>query len=95
MANDFSTQLRAALNKQTTSTHEQPADLRGELEELVEKVTGAEFLRDTRWLDVDSLDRIELAVRAEERFGVRFDEPPTIQTLGELADYIVTCAEKQ
>ena len=40
--------------------------------------------------DLTSLDRIELAVRIEERFGVRVDEQVYAQskTIGDLAAYI-------
>ena len=43
-------------------------------------------------LGVDSLTRIELAVRAEEHFGVRVSEEDVSpsSTLGELAEYFAT-----
>lgn len=96
MANDFSTQLLAALNKEETPrAGNTPQDARGQLFELAEKVTGAAVDEQLAWADIDSLDRIELLVRVEDKFGVRFDEPPAAQSVGELADYIVTRAEKQ
>lgn len=62
------------------------------LESLVAEVCGVEVTPSTRLDDagVASLDRIELAVRIEEQFGVRidervYDEHPTV---GELADYV-------
>lgn len=62
------------------------------LESLVAEVCGIEVTPETR-LDngaVASLDRIELAVRIEEQFGVRIDERVYEEhpTIGELADYV-------
>ena len=62
------------------------------LAELVEEVSGVDIAPGTR-LDesgVSSLDRIELAVRIEEAFGVPIDEHAYAQctTAQDLADYV-------
>ncbi|WP_019193168.1 acyl carrier protein [Corynebacterium timonense] len=76
-------------------THEEPAadtSVAGRLAELIGRFTDAEVTPDATLdeLGVSSLDRIELAVRAEEEFGVRADEsaytPGT--TVGELVEWL-------
>lgn len=73
-------------------------DTLAQLASLLQKVgavedaeeVGAEDTLDS--LGVDSLTRIELAVRAEEHFGVRVSEEDVSpsSTLGELAEYFAT-----
>lgn len=68
------------------------ADTFSQLAELVERVSGAEVEHATRLDDagIASLDRIELAVRIEEQFGVLIDENvyQDHPTAGELADFL-------
>lgn len=61
-----------------------------ELTHLVHEVTGRDVTAETRLEDIDSLDRIELAVRIEEHFGTLIDATVLTQhpTLGELAGYL-------
>ena len=96
MANDLSAQLQARFG--STPAEEQdsaPAgDAYTELTCLITKVTGVEeglereaTLED---LGVESLERIELAVRLEEACGVRLNEETmlSVTTVGELAEYL-------
>lgn len=70
---------------------EQPVDrsIEARLAELVSRITGdaVDTSRTLAELGVGSLDRIELAVRAEEEFGVRIDDSVYADslTLDELA----------
>lgn len=63
-----------------------------ELAQLIADVTGAEVDSSTLLSDasISSLDRIQLAIRIEEEFGVRVDESVYEQypTVGELAEYV-------
>ena len=71
---------------------ETPADTFARLAGLVEEVTGVVVKQSSRFDDtaIVSLDRIELAVRIEENFGVRIDDTVLTDhpTAGELADYL-------
>ena len=77
------------------SDAQEQAEARGtfaRIAELVEDVSGVELERETT-IDgsgVSSLDRIELAVRIEEAFGVPIDEHVYAQcaTAQDLADYV-------
>lgn len=94
MANDLSAQLHAKFGATAPTSEEPAADAYGELTRLITKVTGVDegLEREARLEDlgVESLERIELAVRIEETFGVRLDEETmlTLSTVGELADYL-------
>jgi acyl carrier protein len=43
-------------------------------------------------LDIDSLSMVEIAVLAEEKFGVKIpdDELPNLKTVGEAVNYVST-----
>ena len=62
----------------------------GGLRQQLEKKEGLEREARLEDLGVESLERIELAVRIEDTFGVRLDEETmlTLSTVGELADYL-------
>lgn len=67
----------------------------GRIALLVEKLTGFEAQKVSREhsaadLGLDSLDRIELAVRLEQATGVQLDdrEVAALTTVGELADHL-------
>ncbi|GEM_PF-1689001 len=68
---------------------EESQDTYERLRELVEGVTGGVVKRDAP-LEISSLDRIELAVRIEELFGVRIDEETysSHRTAEELAAFV-------
>ncbi|AKE39613.1 Acyl carrier protein [Corynebacterium camporealensis] len=90
MSNDLSAQLAARFN---VEQDDKPAatDSFGELARIITKVTGFEEPeRDTRMDSFSSLDRLEIAVRCEEKFGVRIDEELFFSwhTLGDAADYL-------
>ena len=69
-------------------------DTLGQLIALIRKVTGIEedLGRETRLKDigVESLDLVELTVRAEEAFQVRFSEETMLnsETIGDIAEYV-------
>lgn len=69
-----------------------PADTFSRLAEIVEEVAGVVVKQSSRFDDtaIASLDRIEMAVRIEEAFGVRIDDTVLTEhpTAGELADYL-------
>lgn len=69
-----------------------PRDTFGQLASLIDDTFDLSPAPDTPLADsgLASLDLIELAVRIEERFGVRITEPVYAQcgTVGELAEYI-------
>lgn len=96
MANDLSAQLQARFGSTPTKEEDSaPAgDAYSELTRLITKVTGVEegLERDANLEDlgVESLERIELAVRLEEACGVRLTEETmlSVTTVGELADYV-------
>ena len=67
------------------------------LAEIVEEVAGVDkgevtvdksFVDD---LDIDSLSMVEIAVQAEDKFGVKIpdDELANLKTVGDAVDYIV------
>ena len=67
-----------------------------DLAEIVEEVAGVEaadvtseksFVDD---LDIDSLSMVEIAVQAEDKFGVKIpdDELANLKTVGDAVDYI-------
>lgn len=67
------------LASSTTDNTDTPTTTAGRLAKLIEKVSGIDaqtVTEDKRLEDlgVDSLDRIEIAVRAEEEFGKRIDD---------------------
>ncbi|MGV0369180.1 acyl carrier protein [Corynebacterium aurimucosum] len=96
MANDLSAQLQARFGSAPAEEKEtSPAgDAYGELTRLITKVTGVEegLEREAKLEDlgVESLERIELAVRLEEACGVRLNEETmlSVTTVGELAEYV-------
>ena len=68
------------------------------LSEIVEEVAGIEttevtadktFVDD---LDIDSLSMVEIAVQAEDKFGVKIpdDQLAELKTVGDAVDYIAT-----
>ena len=71
-------------------------EIRSTLAEIVEEVAGVaaddvslekSFVDD---LDIDSLSLVEIAVQAEDKFGVKVpdDELASIKTVGDAVDYI-------
>ena len=96
MANDLSAQLQARFGSAPAQEQDStPAgDAYSELTRLITKVTGVEegLEREAKLEDlgVESLERIELAVRLEEACGVRLSEETmlSVTTVGELADYV-------
>ena len=66
------------------------------LAEIVEEVAGidaAEVTADKSFvddLDIDSLSMVEIAVQAEDRFGVKIpdDQLAQLKTVGDAVDYI-------
>lgn len=96
MANDLSAQLQARFGSAPTKEEDSApvGDAYSELTRLITKVTGVEegLERDANLEDlgVESLERIELAVRLEEACGVRLTEETmlSVTTVGELADYV-------
>jgi acyl carrier protein len=66
------------------------------LGEIVEEVAGidtAEVTADKTFvddLDIDSLSMVEIAVQAEDKFGVKIpdDELANLKTVGDAVDYI-------
>ena len=96
MANDLSVQLQARFGSAPAEEKDTaPAgDAYSELTRLITKVTGVEegLEREAKLEDlgVESLERIELAVRLEEACGVRLNEETmlSVTTVGELAEYL-------
>lgn len=97
MANDLSAQLQARFGSAPAQEQDStPAggDAYSELTRLITKVTGVEegLEREAKLEDlgVESLERIELAVRLEEACGVRLTEETmlSVTTVGELAEYL-------
>lgn len=93
MANDLSAQLQAKFN--ASAPDKKPErDTLGQLIALIHKVTGTEedLGRETRLKDigVESLDLVELTVRAEEAFQVRSSEETMLncETIGDIAEYV-------
>ncbi|MFD7653331.1 acyl carrier protein [Actinosynnema sp. NPDC059797] len=75
-------------------------DIQKGLAEIVEEVAGVEaadvtadksFVDD---LDIDSLSMVEIAVQAEDKFGVKIpdDELANLKTVGDAVNYIATNA---
>ncbi len=71
------------------------------LAEIVEEVAGVSaddvtaeksFVDD---LDIDSLSMVEIAVQAEDKFGVKIpdDELANLKTVGDAVDYVATNAK--
>ncbi|WP_144793223.1 acyl carrier protein [Corynebacterium singulare] len=96
MANDLSAQLAARFGSEPAKDTDSASagDTYGELTRLITKVTGIEdgLERDALLddLGVESLERIELAIRLEEACGVRLTEETmlSVKTVGELANYL-------
>lgn len=96
MANDLSAQLQARFGSAPAEEQDSApgGDAYSELTRLITKVTGVEegLEREAKLEDlgVESLERIELAVRLEEASGVRLNEETmlSVTTVGELADYV-------
>ena len=72
------------------------AEIQAGLAEIVEEVAGVEaadvtpeksFVDD---LDIDSLSMVEIAVQAEDKFGVKIpdDQLAELKTVGDAVDYI-------
>ncbi|WP_326566374.1 acyl carrier protein [Amycolatopsis rhabdoformis] len=57
------------------------------------EVTAEKYFTDD--LDIDSLAMVDVAVRAEDKFGVKIpdDELANLKTVGATADYIATLIE--
>jgi len=75
-------------------------EIRGGLAEIVEEVAGVavddvtldkSFVDD---LDIDSLSMVEIAVQAEDKFGVKIpdDELANLKTVGDAVRYIASNA---
>ena len=75
-------------------------DIQTGLAEIVEEVAGVEaadvtadksFVDD---LDIDSLSMVEIAVQAEDKFGVKIpdDELANLKTVGDAVNYIASNA---
>jgi acyl carrier protein len=72
------------------------ADILSGLGEIVEEVAGvsaADVTADKSFtddLDIDSLSMVEIAVQAEDKFGVKIpdDELANLKTVGDAVDYI-------
>jgi acyl carrier protein len=73
-------------------------EIRDGLAEIVEEVAGIEkddvsveksFVDD---LDIDSLSMVEIAVQAEDKFGVKIpdDQLAELKTVGDAVDYIAS-----
>jgi acyl carrier protein len=65
----------------------------GEIVEEVAGVTAADVTADKSFtddLDIDSLSMVEIAVQAEDKFGVKIpdDELANLKTVGDAVDYI-------
>lgn len=94
MSNDLSAQLQARFQGEKSPSSPEPADVYGKLTQLITKVTGIEegLERETTFeqLGIQSLDFIELTVRAEDAFKVRLEEETMsgISTIGELVNYL-------
>ena len=75
-----------------TSTDEIRAGLASILEEVADVKSGdvTDDKSFTDDLDVDSLSMVEVAMAAEERFGVKIpdDELPKLKTVGDAVTYI-------
>ena len=72
------------------------------LAEIVEEVAGVaadEVTADKSFvddLDIDSLSMVEIAVQAEDRFGVKIpdDELANLKTVGDAVDYVAKSMDK-
>lgn len=73
-------------------------DIAKDLAEIVEEIAGVaaddvtpdkSFVDD---LDIDSLSMVEIAVQAEDKFGVKIpdDELANLKTVGDAVDYIAS-----
>jgi acyl carrier protein len=73
-------------------------EIQQELAAIVEEIAGVEadsvtpdksFVDD---LDIDSLSMVEIAVQAEDKFGVKIpdDELANLKTVGDAVDFIAT-----
>lgn len=96
---DLAAQLRAKLSAPQETKTQEPQDTYGEVAQLIATITGGDVPeRDERLEDigVTSLNRIEFAVRAEQRFGTKLAEAPAAswETVGDVAAYIDTHAVK-
>ncbi|ACU35277.1 MULTISPECIES: acyl carrier protein [Actinosynnema] len=75
-------------------------DIQKGLAEIVEEVAGvtaAEVTPDKSFvddLDIDSLSMVEIAVQAEDRFGVKIpdDQLANLKTVGDAVEYITSKA---
>ena len=71
-------------------------DIRAGLAEIVEEIAGvdaSEVTTDKSFvddLDIDSLSMVEIAVQAEDKFGVKIpdDQLAELKTVGDAVDYI-------
>jgi acyl carrier protein len=71
-------------------------DIRDGLAEIVEEIAGvdaSEVTTDKSFvddLDIDSLSMVEIAVQAEDKFGVKIpdDQLAELKTVGDAVDYI-------
>ncbi len=84
-----------ALDDATTEAKDVPTTTAGRLARLIEKVAGVDaqsVTEETRLEDlgVDSLDRIEIAVRAEEEFGRRIEDEDVrgLETVGDVVAFL-------
>lgn len=82
-------------------TEERDAEILAGLAEIVEEVAGIDvddvtadksFVDD---LDIDSLSMVEIAVQAEDKFGVKIpdDQLANLKTVGDAVKYIAASSE--
>lgn len=88
------------LNENTSQDADAATSTLGRIAQLVEKVSGyeaqeVEATHSAEDLGLGSLERIEIAVRIEEAFGVRLDDRHVaeLSTVGELSEYVDSQAE--
>ncbi|AOS65226.1 acyl carrier protein [Actinoalloteichus hymeniacidonis] len=83
-------------NNEKTASNNETVDVAEGLAAIVEEVAGVEaaevtpdksFIDD---LDIDSLSMVEIAVQAEDKFGVKIpdDELANLKTVGDAVKYI-------
>ena len=82
------TQLAAKFGSEEPKPEKAPVTTAARLDKIVSKVTGKEDV--ATYADLDSLDRIEIAVRAEQEFGVKLgdEDVEKLKSVDDLARYI-------
>jgi len=94
---DHTRRVRSAKDSfKERDTHVSNEDILSGLAEIVEEIAGvdaAEVTADKSFvddLDIDSLSMVEIAVQAEDKFGVKIpdDQLAELKTVGDAVDYI-------